>query len=71
MGAAPSVLGRGHGVAGLSLALPKTYSVPIVSTLISVTNFDASFVLLFKLTLFLRTPIPWLLLNHADGHLPL
>lgn len=39
----------------------------------SVTSFGASFLLLLKVTppLFRKTPVPWLLLNPADGHLPL
>ena len=58
---------------GASPGTAKPCSVPIARALPSVTNFGASSVLLFKLTpsLFQKTPVPWLLLNPADGRLPL
>lgn len=80
MDAAPLVLGRGRGVAGLLLLLPNPALLPwpgcIFCTcfqILKFANFGASFVLLFKLTpsLFPRSPVPWLLLNPADGRLPL
>lgn len=49
----------------------KPCSVTITKVLPSVANFGASFALLFKLSLFQKTPVSWLLLNPGDGLLHL